>query len=101
MKKRELKNVDGVEECEKWPKLQNTKNAYCNNGKVDVWQCNKILALLNSGYDLSNYERVSTVMVALPTLVGALYHRRMNLLPYDPKNLPLAIFILDTLAQCC
>ena len=46
---------------------------------------------------MSTYDHASTVIVALPLLMGALYHRRTNLPTYKPENLPSAIFYLDAL----
>ena len=98
----------------KWPKIDNRKiipqdasgpvlNVNCKygKGKVNIFQCNRILADPDRLQGFKDYELLNNVLVVLPLVEAVSFHDKMKLPPYKIDILPNAVFQFNAAKSLC
>ena len=86
--------MEGLQPDSMIPKIY-VKNAHHDEGVVNLYQCNEIIADPESDVDLRIYQVTDTVVIPLPCLMGHLLHQTLNLPLFSNANLPSPAFVLD------
>ena len=71
------------------------RNVHDNEGVINLWQCNWIIANPESSVDLRNHKITDTVVVLLSYLTGHLMHHTLSLPQLDIETMPSPAFMLN------